>query len=216
MKNESLEKLVKLMEDLDPETTGAREMYADFSEDLLQMAITNVEDQLAEREALRVRLAEDVVLKRAVAVPSAVMPNAWFRFDAARTIVKQIDAAVEKAQNDGKPGANLVTVVAVADALIADGSTAADVLRDLEGNEHHDPRTNGWGWMVARVRDAVAAVRADAAQAARLERMAREDAEWEARGMVRCDRCGGAGGYHGWPGFTCFKCEGEKAVQKDS
>lgn len=69
---------------------------------------------------------------------------------------------------------------------------------------------------VAQARAARAAYKPSAeeiaAQAARHQQWAQEDAAWAARGLTRCRRCGGGGGNQAWPGFTCYDCAGVGAV----
>lgn len=182
----------------------------DFA-DQLPAYIAQYAGNIAEKDALRARLKNDPALRQAIC-PNTDWQTPYRRFEAASTILRWIEQAVERAHEQGKPGYEGVTVDTIAAQLIVDKSTAQDTIDMLTGNEHHDPAVFGWGWMTARIRDAVAAITQDARFAAHQKRIAEEDARWAAFGQVRCDRCGGAGGHHGWPGYTCFKCGGERHV----
>ena len=190
---------------------GFKETYGDnFDAEALKMIETFYANR-AERDELRERLMNDSTLRQAIC-PNTDWETPYRRFEAASTILRWMEQAVERAHEQGKPGYEGVTVDTIAAQLIVDKSTAQDTIDMLTGNEYHDPAVFGWRWMTARIRDAVAAITQDARDDARRKRIADEDARWEAHGRVRCDRCGGAGGHHGWPGYTCFKCGGERHV----
>lgn len=162
-------------------------------------------------DGLRTRLMDDPTLRRAIC-PNTDWLTKQARFDAASTILRMIERAVDRAHEKGKPGHEQVTVDTIAAQLIANKSTAQDTIEFRAGSEHHDPAKVGWGEMPYRIRDAIAAITQSARRDAGQKRREEEDARWEAAGRKRCTRCGGAGGHHGWPGFTCFECGGEKHV----
>lgn len=182
----------------------------DFA-DQLPAYIAQYAGRIAEKDALRARLKNDPTLREAIC-PNTDWQTPFRRFEAASTILRYIEAAVERVHEEGKPGYEGVTVDTIAAQLIVDKSTAQDTIEFRSGSDVHDPAIVGWSEMRYRIRDAVAAVTQDARNDARRKRAAEEDARWEAAGRVRCDRCGGAGGHHGWPGYTCFKCGGERHV----
>jgi hypothetical protein len=162
----------------------------------------------AARDALRVRLAADPVLRRAIC-PATTWKDADARYDTAKRALRLVESAAELAS---KETSEPVTATAIAEALIALGGTVQDTI-DMHGD---DPRVVMWGSSFYafryRLQDAIAEVNTEVRREARRRQIEAEDAAWAARGMTRCDRCGGAGGAAHWPGFTCYDCDGRRCV----
>lgn len=184
----------------DAETAEA--LIANLTAEQMEQALQNWDAEDAERAELRDRLMADPLLRRAVC-PTTSWADADARFEVARRALRIAEATAEK---------NGVELEALCEQLASDHGTVQDTI-DLHGDDpRFDGTRRGFHAFRFRLRDALDVLLAEQRAEARRAEMARQEARWEAQGLVRCDRCGGAGGHDGWPGFTCFDCGGLGAL----